>query len=101
MLNRACEMLEEGIYTIDKFKERSACLERDISAIENKINEIKESPIEDDTRVKNSIPILEKVIEKYYSLGVKEKNLLLKSIIETIEYTRLGQEVELSISLLV
>lgn len=101
MLNKACEMLEEGIYTIDKFKERSACLERDISDIENKINDIKESPIDDDTRVKNSIPILEKVIEKYHGLGIKEKNLLLKSIIESIEYTRLERNVELNINLLV
>lgn len=101
MLTRACEMLEEGIYTIEKFKERSASLDSDISSIENKIAEIKEKPIEDDTRVKNAIPKLEKVLKDYHKLDVKGKNLLLKSIVESVEYTKLERNIELIITLLV
>jgi len=100
MIERACEMLESGIYTKELFTRRVGVLENDIEAIKDNINKLKETTIEDDGRAYKAIPILEKVLEKYHGLNSQEKNLILKSIIESIEYTRLKDDVALNIKLL-
>ena len=101
MLEKACEMLEQGIYTIELYKKRTSSVEDDIKEIRARIDDIYKNPIEDDTKVKNAIPILEKVLDKYPKLNAKEKNLLLKSIIETVLYTRVEDDIKLDIALLV
>jgi len=93
-------MLESGIYTKELFTRRVGVLENDIEAIKDNINKLKETTIEDDGRAYKAIPILEKVLEKYHGLNSQEKNLILKSIIESIEYTRLKDDVALNIKLL-
>ena len=93
MIERACEMLESGIYTKELFTRRVNVLETDIKALKNK-------PIEDDEKAYKAIPILEKVLQKYSSVDTKEKNLLLKLIIERVEYTRLQEYIDLDIKLL-
>lgn len=100
MLERACEMLEAGIYTKELFTRRVGVLETDIKALKENISSLKESPLEDDTRAYKAIPILEKVLEKYNDLDAKEKNLLLKSIVGRIEFTRLEEDTSLNITLL-
>ena len=101
MLEKACEMLETGIYTIDLFKKRTSAVEADIKELKSRISDIESTPIEDDKKVKNAIPILEKVLEKYHGLNAKEKNLLLKSIVESVLYTRVEDDIKLDIALLV
>lgn len=101
MLEKACEMLEQGIYTIDLFKKRTSSVESDIQELKSRISEIESTPIEDDKKVKNAIPILEKVLEKYHKLNAKEKNLLLKSIIESVLYTRVDEDIKLEVNLLI
>lgn len=100
MLERACEMLESGIYTKELFTRRVSVLETDIKALKENISTLKEKPIEDDTRAYKAIPILEKVLENYNVLDAKEKNLLLKSIVERIDFTRLEHDTSLNITLL-
>lgn len=100
MIERACEMLEGGIYTKELFTRRISVLEDDIKAIRENISKIKNTPLEDDTRAYKAIPILEKVLEKYNTLDAKEKNLLLKSIVERIDFTRLEETTSLNITLL-
>lgn len=101
MLERACEMLEQGIYTIDLFKKRTDAVENDIKQLKARITELNNTPIEDDKKAMQAIPILEKVLEKYPSLNAKEKNLLLKSIIENVLYTRIEDDIQLNIALMV
>ena len=100
MIETACEMLESGIYTKELFTRRISVLESDIKAIRENIGKIKNAPLEDDTRAYKAIPILEKVLDKYNDLDAKEKNLLLKSIVERIEFTRLEEDTNLNITLL-
>ena len=100
MIETACEMLESGIYTKELFSRRIGVLESDIQAIKENISIIKNKPLEDDTRAYKAIPILEKVLEKYNTLNANEKNLLLKSIVGRIDFTRLEEETSLDITLL-
>lgn len=38
--------------------------------------------------IRSAVPILEKCIEKYYELDPKDKNLILKSFINRIDYNK-------------
>lgn len=98
-LERACEMLEQGIYDIELFKSRTGALSSDIDNIKQRIEEIKAEPVEDDIKAMQAIPILEKVLEKYPSLDVEQKNKLLKSIIKSIVLSNVNGEMELNITL--
>ena len=100
MVERACEMLESGIYSKELFTRRVSVLETDIKALKKNIGVLKENPIDDDTRAYKAIPILEKVLDKYNTLDAKEKNLLLKSIVERVVFTRLEDDTDLEITLL-
>jgi hypothetical protein len=42
----------------------------------------------EDKKIRRAIPILEKVLDEYWSFDVKQKNDILKSIIEKIEYSK-------------
>ena len=89
MLNRCCEFLEEGIYTKEKYTERVSILEKDLLNLKDNLIELENSNNTDkEDTIKNAIPILEKVLSEYWSLSPKDKNVLLKSIIEKIEYTK-------------
>lgn len=100
-IEKACDLLEKGIYTIELFKRRTERLEIEIDNIKKRMEEINATPIDDDIKAKKAIPILEKVLEKYPSLNAKEKNLLLKSIIESVEITNVDGNIALKMELLV
>ena len=97
--DKACEMLEQGIYTIERFKTRSAAIQQEIETIKNRINEIETAP-KDDIRAKNAIPILEKVLEKYETLDRTAKNKILRSIINKITVTPQDDGFSLGLDLL-
>ena len=89
MINRACELLEEGIYSKEKFIARTAVLEREKEALEAELRSAENIVVHnEDERAKKAIPILEEVLKRYWSLSAKDKNDLLKSIIEKVEYTK-------------
>lgn len=100
-IENACDLLEKGIYTIDLFKKRTEKLENEISLIKERLTEIKETPLDDDIKIKNAIPILEKVLDKYDILEIKEKNLLLRSIIKTITITTIDGVTDINVELMV
>ena len=81
-------MLEEGIYTKDRYLERVKAIEDDLKALNLKYEELDVVEVDEEDRVKNAIPILEKVLEEYWNLNSIDKNTLLKSIIEKVEYTK-------------
>lgn len=88
MIERCCEMLEEGIYTKEKYLSRVNVLEEDLSVLKSNLMDLLNIDIEDNNRIKNAIPVLTKVLDEYKNLSVQNKNLLLKSIIDKIEYTK-------------
>ena len=99
-IEKACNMLEQGIYTIELFKKRTETLENEISNIKDRIKEIEETPLDDDIKALQAIPILEKVLEKYPYLDIAQKNKLLKSIIKSIDITTIDGNTDINITLL-
>ena len=88
-LDKACEMLELGAYTIDLFKTRKDHINKQLNELlerKNKlIDEDKESKL---VQTKNLIPKLEKCIELYHVANNEEKNIILKSVIDKINYNK-------------
>lgn len=88
MLNRACEMLEMGIYTLEKYQSRLNILENEKKALQEQINALNNNDIDKVKQVKLAVPVLEQCVASYWTLEAKQKNDLLKSIISKIEYSK-------------
>ena len=83
------DFLEQGIYDKDTFFMRSQALATKIAEINTRINdldEMKEKQIGFKNKQENLIPNIEKVIETYPLATIEQKNKLLKSCIEKIDY---------------
>ena len=100
-LNVACDMLENGVYTMELFKSRSGIIEDKLKSLTAQLEELQSLEIKEDERANKAIPILSKIIDNYDTLDVVEKNNLLKKIIKRIEYTRLEEDYTLVIELLI
>ena len=100
-LNVACDMLENGTYTIELFKSRTSIIEDKIKTYNAQLEELKSMVIQEDERANKAVPILSKVIDNYDRLDIKEKNNLLKRIIKRIDYTRLEEDFTLDVELLI
>lgn len=91
-LNSLHDFLEQGIYNVGTFMNRSKILNDKINAakenkreLENKLNNI--SSIEE--KKKTIIPKVERVIDLYWKAKTpKEKNELLKEVIDKVIYTK-------------
>lgn len=90
MLNKACEMLEMGVYSKEKYLDRVNILETEKSVLTSNIEELEASisNFDNNIKIKKAIPKLEKVLDEYWNLDTKQKNDLLKTIIDKIEYTK-------------
>lgn len=105
MATRACELLEEGVYTKEKYLERVTALDKEIESLKMQIEELNNSS-RDKTSIKQAIPKLAKVLEIYPELPAEDKNRLIKSICERIDYhktakTRRLEDIKLDIYLLI
>lgn len=90
-LSKAYDLLEQEVYDVNTFTERSNSLKNDIKKIESELDKYntptKKSRIK---RIKSAIPNIQKVIDSYNDkLTAEQKNDLLKSIISEITYTKL------------
>ena len=88
MIDKACEMLEMGVYSTDKYLSRVNTLESEINAIQEQITALKQVDNSKTERIRRAIPILKKCLDDYWSLSVEEKNAVLKTFIQKIEYTK-------------
>jgi DNA invertase Pin-like site-specific DNA recombinase len=89
MIDKACEMLELGVYTKEKYVSRVNVLESELSVLKSNLEAIKDTIVVcEDKKIRKAIPIFEKVLNEYWTFDVKQKNDILKSIIEKIEYTK-------------
>lgn len=91
-LDNTYDLLEQEIYTKEKFIERSELLINKIKTIEKDIlsleNEIKSENLKQNNK-QNIIPKIEKIIDIYYSLpNPCAKNELLKEILEKVVYIK-------------
>lgn len=88
MINKCCELLEEGIYTKEKYISRVKVLEQDLNALKLNLEEINNTSFDKFEKYENAVPILQNVLDKYWDLNPQEKNDILKTIINRIEYTK-------------
>ena len=89
MIIRCSELLEEGIYSKEKYFDRTETLNAEIDFIKEKIDTLQEkSEINELENTRTFIPKLEMVLKEYWNLSPEDKNKLLKSIITKIEYNK-------------
>ena len=88
MVEKCCEMLEEGIYSKEKYLTRVNILESDLNALKSNIKALQEVNFDESDRAKSAIPILENVLKEYWSLDPTGRNELLKTIVDKIIYTK-------------
>ena len=89
MLERCCELLEEGIYTKEKYLQRVKILEDDLAGLLETKNQLAYDTDEEEIEnIKTGIPILEKCIQKYHEMDVEAKNEILRSLIDKIEFSK-------------
>ena len=87
-LDNCCELLEDGVYTREQYFKRVNILTEERDALQANLEALRAISEDKSESVRSAVPILEKCIEQYYSLSIPDRNKVLKSIIERIEYTR-------------
>ena len=87
-LDNCCELLEDGVYTRDQYFKRVNVLTEERDALQANLAALRANSEDKSESVRSAVPILEKCIENYYNLSIPDRNKVLKSIIEKIEYTR-------------
>lgn len=87
-IDTCCELLEDGVYTREQYFKRVKVLQEEIESLQANLEALE--AISDDKRetISSTVPILEKCLDKYYDLSIEDRNKVLKSFIERIEYYR-------------
>lgn len=89
MLDKASEMLEIGVYSVEKYLERENILRKDINALQANLDALSDtSELEEIEKLENAVPILEKCLDEYWTLNPAEKNEILKSFVDKILYSK-------------
>lgn len=89
MLDKASEMLEIGVYSVEKYLERENILRKDINALQANLDALSDtSELEEIEKLENAVPILEKCLDEYWTLSPAEKNEILKSFVDKILYSK-------------
>ena len=85
-------LLEQGVYTVEIFKQRSEALSKKLSELNEALSEAQQlaNKIHENKVMRATIiPRMEKVIESYKNAeSVEEKNRLLKSVIRRVDYLK-------------
>ena len=97
----ACDMLENGVYSVELFKERTEIIENNIADLTAQLETLQSAVITEDIRAKKAVPILSKVLDQYNTLSISDKNALLKRIVKRIDYKRLDKDFTLDVELLI
>lgn len=89
-LNKAFELLEQGIYDNATFLTRSTILKTEIETMKNEIKKYStESKNYKIKKIENFIPNLENVLDSYSTdLSPEDKNNLLKAVINKVDYLK-------------
>ena len=86
---RICDSYEDGVYDADTYIKRSEAVKKELEAIEATKAEIKSiTPNKEYNEIKTRIPLFETALKLYKDGTVKEKNEILKKIIERIDYIK-------------
>lgn len=88
------DLLEQGVYDVNTFLERSKIITQKIQSIENSLqeNEIRLSELEQTPPISEAIPILKRLLLHYDTLSAADKNMLLKQMIHKIYYEHTAEQ---------
>lgn len=87
-LDTCCELLEDGVYTRDQYFKRVNLLTEERNALQANLEALRDISEDTSETIRSAVPILERCIEKYPELDIQDKNKILKSIIDKIEYKK-------------
>lgn len=91
-LTRTYDLLEQNIYSIEIFQERSTALSERLQELNDKLSKSEGELAkigQYELARSNFVPSLQSILEKYDSLDTMEsKNRMLKEVIERIEYSK-------------
>ena len=90
-LENAFDLVEQGVYTLDLFKERREKLNSSITEVKERHNRIRtaiEKLEASETCQSNLIPQTEELLASYADMTNQERNDLLKAILRKIEYQK-------------
>lgn len=90
-LNRAYDLLEQGVYTIEIFKERQSILKASIVALENQRKETQRDLnhfFELQKTQNQFVPRVKHLLDTYETNSVEVNNEILKSLIERVLYEK-------------
>jgi hypothetical protein len=100
MLERCCELLEEGIYSKEKYLQRVKILEEELNGLLASRQQLNDDKDEQEMEsIKTGIPILERCIRKYHEMSIEAKNEILRSLIEKIEYNKKARKEKFSLKI--
>lgn len=88
------DLLEQHVYDVNTFAERSQILSEKIRNTENSLkeNERRLSDLEHPHGIQETVPILKKLLFYYDSLSVAEKNEIFKLIIKRVYYSHTKEQ---------
>ena len=90
-LSNAYDFLEQGIYTVDVFRQRSITLQNEIAETEKVLKKIKaeyENKLSEEAILNNFIPHTEQLLGNYYTLDVKSRNDILHQLLIKVTYIK-------------
>jgi len=91
-LNTTYDLLEQGVYSLELFKQRNGSILIDIAICKNQISSLhreNEIVLEQEKAKNTFIPSVKNILSIYDTLeSPQQKNVLLKEVIETILYTK-------------
>lgn len=87
-LDTCCELLEDGVYTRDQYFKRVNVLTEERDALQANLEALRDISDDNSESIRSAVPILSRCIEKYPELDIQDKNKILKSIIDKIDYSK-------------
>lgn len=86
-LDKAYDLVEQGVYTAEEFTKRTKKIKKQIEINKKELNKLCSANNRD---IKPMIAEAEEILNVYYNTkNIEDKNNMLKSIIDHIEYTKL------------
>ena len=99
-LDNAFDLVEQGVYTLELFKERREKIEQSMGEVRQRLEMLRKSKAELEERdgIPKLIPQTEQLLESYYEMSPEERNRLLKAVLCKVEYKReAGGKIEIDL----
>lgn len=89
-LDNAFDLVEQGIYTLELFKERREKIESSMDEIRIRMDQVEKTKaeLEEKDALPRLIPQTEELLQSYPDMTPEERNKLLKAVLYKIEYKR-------------